>query len=202
MEVYLIGTGGHSKQVIDIYLENGCKILGAFDDFKTGLFYRNIPILGKLEDVEYKISKDSNIFITFGDNNYRLELYKKFKNYNFINCVSQRSIISSTCKLGFGNYIGNFSKIGEDSNIGNFNIFNEGCIIGHDNIIGDFNHISLNSSTGGNVIIGNLNLISIGSSIIPKIKIYDNNIIGSGSVVIKNINFNTKNIGVPSKRIL
>lgn len=202
MEVYLIGTGGHSKQIIDIYLENDYKILGAFDDFRTGLFYRNIPILGKIEEVENTISKDSNIFITFGDNNYRMELYKKYKSYNFINCISSKSVISPTCKLGFGNYIGNFSKLGEDCIIGNFNILNEGCIIGHDNIICDFNHISLNSSTGGNVVIGNLNLFGIGSSIIPKVQIYDNNIIGAGSVVIKSINFDSKSIGVPSKLIV
>ena len=202
MEVYLIGAGGHSKQVIDILIENGYNIIGAFDNFKKGIFYRDIKVLGTIKEIINIAPSNSNLFITFGDNNYRQEIYNNYKSiYKFINCISRRSTISSTCKLGYGNYIGNYSKLGEDCLIGNFNIFNEGCIIGHDNIIGDFNHFSLNSSLGGNIIVGNLNLFGINSSVIPKIKVYDNNIIGANSLVIKNINFNTTNVGVPTKII-
>jgi sugar O-acyltransferase (sialic acid O-acetyltransferase NeuD family) len=202
MEVYLIGTGGHSKQVTDILIENEYNILGAFDNFKKDITYRNIKILGNIEEIENIVPINSNLFITFGDNNYRQVIYTKFKdNYNFINCISGKSTISPTCILGYGNYIGNYTKLGEDCLIGNLNILNEGSIIGHDTIIGDFNHLSLNSSTGGNVIIGNLNLFGINSTVIPKIKIYDNNIIGANSLVIRNIKFNSTNVGIPSKII-
>jgi len=198
-KIFIIGAGGHSKQVIDIFLSKNISIGGIFDDFKEGYHYRNIKILGKINDLNKLIPKGENLFITFGDNNYRMNLYKKFQDYNFPNCIHINSYISDTAKIGFGNYIGCFAKLGEDCQLGNFNILNEACIVAHDNYIGDYNHLSINVSTGGNVIIGNLNLIGIGASIIPKVIILDNNILGAACLVNQNINFDLKCVGVPIK---
>jgi acetyltransferase EpsM len=199
--IYIIGAGGHAKQVIDILLDNSYQICGIFDSYRSGYFYRNLPILGTIDDVLSIVPKNSNLFITFGDNKYRMDLYLKFKEYNFPNCISKQSYISQSTKIGYGNYIGCFTKIGEDCVVGNFNILNEGSIVAHDNFINDFNHLSINTSTGGNVIIGNLNLIGIGANILPKMTILDNNTIGAGCLVNKNIHFESKCIGVPMKII-
>lgn len=200
--VYLIGAGGFSKQVIDSYLFYNIKILGIFDDFRTGLFYKNIPIIGKIDMVHSIIKPKENIFITLGDNNIRKNIVSNMIDiFSFPNCIRPNSDIPSTLDIGKGNYIGVFSKLGEDSYIGNFNFINECTILAHDTKIGDFNHLSPNVSIGGNVIIGNTNMIGTSAIIIPKITIGNNNIIGAGSVVIRNIDNNSTNVGNPAKQI-
>lgn len=201
-QVFLVGAGGFSKQVIDAYLSHNTKILGIFDDFRTGVFYKDIPILGKITEVENILKSKENIFITLGDNNIRKSLALNFNSkYFFPNCFRPNSDVPSTINIGKGNYIGSYSKLGEDSYIGNFNFINECVILAHDTYIGDFNHLSPNVSMGGNAIIGNTNMIGTSAIIIPKIKIGDSNTIGAGSVLIKNVENNSTIVGNPGRQI-
>ena len=200
--VFLIGAGGFSKQVIDAYLSHNTKILGIFDNFRTGLFYKNIPIIGKINDIDNILKQKENIFITLGDNNIRKNLALSLNNkYTFPNCFRPNIDIPSTVNIGEGNYIGSYCKLGEDSYIGNFNFINECTILAHDTKIGDYNHLSPNVSMGGNVVIGNTNMIGTASIIIPKIILGNDNIFGAGSVIIKNVDNNSTYVGNPAKKI-
>ena len=201
--VFIVGTGGHSKQVIDAFLDNGIKIEGAFDDFRTGIFYRDITILGSFKDIDAIVPSGENLFITLGDNQVRKKLHFIFKDrYNFPNCIRPSAEIpKDTVILGEGNYIGSFCKLGEDSAIGNFNIINECSFIAHDTIIDDYNHLAPNSTICGSVIIGSENLIGAGAIILPKIRIGNNNKVGAGAVVIKDIKDNCVYVGNPAKKI-
>ena len=200
--VYLIGAGGFSKQVIDTYLSHNVKILGIFDDFRKGLFYKNIPILDRIDNVQNIVKSNENIFVALGDNTIRKNIISKLINrYSFPNCYRPNSDIPTTLNIGEGNYIGSFTKLGEDSYIGNFNFINECVILAHDTKIGDYNHLSPNVSMGGNSIIGNTNMIGTSAIIIPKIKIGNNNTIGAGTVVIRDIVDNSTVVGNPGKQI-
>jgi hypothetical protein len=61
--IFLIGGGGFAKQVIDIYKSRNFDIKGVFDNFKTGLFYRNVPIIGTIENIKNMIQTISNYII-------------------------------------------------------------------------------------------------------------------------------------------
>jgi sugar O-acyltransferase (sialic acid O-acetyltransferase NeuD family) len=200
--VFIVGTGGFSKQVIDAFIDSGIKIAGAFDDFRTGIFYRDTRILGSFKDINTIVPNKENLFITLGDNHTRKELRLKLENYKFPNCIRPNAEIpKDTAILGEGNYIGSFCKLGEDSKIGNFNFINECTILAHDTIIGDYNHLAPNTSMGGNATIGSENLIGTGAIILPKIKIGNNNKIGAGAVVIKDTEDNSVYVGNPAKKI-
>jgi sugar O-acyltransferase (sialic acid O-acetyltransferase NeuD family) len=200
--VYLIGAGGFSKQVIDSYLSHNIKILGIFDDFRTGLFYKNIPIIGRIGAINSIVKPKENIFITLGDNNIRKNIANSLNNkYRFPNCFRPNIDMPSTVNIGEGNYIGSYCKLGEDSYIGNFNFINECTILAHDTKIGDYNHLSPNVSMGGNSVIGNTNMIGTSAIIIPKTLIGDDNTIGAGSVVIRNIDSKSTYVGNPAKKI-
>jgi sugar O-acyltransferase (sialic acid O-acetyltransferase NeuD family) len=200
--VYLIGAGGFSKQVIDAYLSHNVKILGIFDNFRKGLFYKNIPILDSIDNIQNIVKSNENVFVTLGDNNLRKNIISKLINkYSFPNCYRHNSDIPTSLKIGEGNYIGSFAKLGEDSYIGNFNFINECVILAHDTSIGDYNHLSPNVSMGGNAIIGNTNMIGTSAIIIPKIKIGNNNTVGAGTVIIRDITDNSTIVGNPGKQI-
>lgn len=200
--VFLIGTGGFSKQVIDAFIDSGIKVAGAFDDFRTGVFYRDTKILGSFKDIDAIVPKRENLFITLGDNHIRKEIRLKLNGYHFPNCIRPSAEIpKNTAILGEGNYIGSFCKLGEDSIIGNFNFINECTILAHDTNIRDYNHLAPNTSMGGNATIGSGNLIGTNAIILPKVKIGNNNKIGAGAVVIKDINNDSVYVGNPAKQI-
>jgi acetyltransferase EpsM len=201
--VYLLGAGGFSKQVIDAFLASNITIGGIFDDYRTGIFYRHTQILGSINSVESTINHGESLFITFGDNNIRHAIATKYlSNYDFPNCIRPNSDIPhDTCKLGRGNYIGSYVKLGEDSIIGDFNFINECAILAHDTCIGNFNHLCPNVSLGGNARIGDCNLIGTGAVILPKIEIGNNNSCGAGSVIIRNIENAATYVGNPARQI-
>jgi sugar O-acyltransferase (sialic acid O-acetyltransferase NeuD family) len=198
--MFIFGAGGHSKQCIDIFINNGYLIEGIFDDHKKGFHY-NYRIIDTIDNAKLYIDKKSELFIGIGDNIIRNDIYDKFKDYNFINCISKNSYISPSAILGDGNYIGNNVCILSDVVIGNGNILNESCNVPHDCRIGNFNHISISSTLGGNVVVGHFNLLGLNSTILPNLKIGNNNILGAGSVLLSNISDCQKFVGIPAKCI-
>lgn len=186
MNVYIIGAGGHSKQIIDVFKLNNIFIKGIFDDNKTNFHY-NIKIIDKINMIHKYLEPNDKLFCAIGNNNIRKEICNKFDCNIFINCIHPLSFVSDSVKIGNGNYIGSFVSILGDTVIGNHNILNDGCKIPHDNIIGNFNHISLNVTLGGNVNIGDIILIGLNSTILPNLYISDGTIIGGGTVITKNI---------------
>ena len=199
-EVWLIQSGGHCKQCIDIFLDNGYTIKGCFDNWCKGEFYRDVKIIDTLDNICKYVNNNDPIFCTIGDNKKRKELVEKYPFYNWVNCISKYSYISSSVKIGKGNYIGVGTKILSDCKVGNFNIINDGSTMTHDNEIGDFNHLAPNSSLGGKVKISNNCLIGTNATVNPNISINNNNIVGSGGVVVKNIEKESIIVkGVPAK---
>jgi len=198
-EIYLIGSGGHAKQVIDI-LPLGPRIMGIFDDQKTGEWY-GYPILGTLDDlhlmIQVKGPEKVNLFCCIGDNQTRRNIMNRFHDCNWINCIAKDAKISKSVKLGNGNYIGQGVKILADTIIGDGNIINESATVTHDIIIGNWNHIAPGTVICGNVTISDLNLFGANSTLIPKIKIGHMNIFGAGSVINKDIGNFGKYVGVP-----
>jgi sugar O-acyltransferase (sialic acid O-acetyltransferase NeuD family) len=200
--VYIVCAGGHAKQVCDVFISRGYDVKGAFDDKKTGIFYRNIPVIGTMSDFyNYESKQNQSFFCTLGDCMTRKNICERRTDLIWINCISPYSYISETAIMGYGNYIGVHSKILSDSRIGNFNIINDGSTVTHDNIIGNYNHIAPNASLGGNVSIGDLNLIGTNATINPTVKIDNNIIIGSNCMVNKNLTISGTYIGVPCKLI-
>ena len=201
-QVYLIGAGGHAKQVADVFLDSGYEILGAYDDTKAGIFYRGIPIIGTLTDLDsYSGSMKDEIplFCTIGDNPTRQRIVNRYPELKWANCISPQAYISPTVTLGKGNYIGVHARLLSETKVGDFNIINDGATLTHDNTLGDFNHIAPNASLGGRVRIGNLNLIGTNATLNPDTMIRDQITIGSGSVVIRPCLQAGTYIGVPSR---
>jgi len=203
--VYIIGAGGHSKQVIDIFLENGREIAGVFDDHKIGPFYRGTRIIGTSRDAaKYaNANGDGSFFCAIGDNDQRKRVTEELVDWvhDWTNCISKTAYVSPSVRMGRGNYIGNHGKVLADSAIGDFNIVNEGATLTHDNLIGDYNHVAPNASLGGRVKLGNSNLIGTNATINPDVHLGDGFTIGSGSVVLRSLQNPGTYVGAPCRRI-
>lgn len=204
MDVYIIGSGGNSKVIVDICELNGYNINGFFDDKYNGnnqLIYHKYQIIGKIDDIiEYQ---DINVINSIGDCVIRNKIFQKLKGLNFkwINCIHPKSCISPTAKIGIGNIICYGSFINSDTIIGDFNLINTYAVIEHDCTIGNFNHIAPKSTMCGGIIIGDINLMGAGTTIIPCKTVGSNNIVGAMTVIINNIGDKCTIVGIPGKII-
>jgi sugar O-acyltransferase (sialic acid O-acetyltransferase NeuD family) len=202
---YVIGTGSHSKVIIDTALENKINITGVLD-YNPHNHNEHLPnnILGiKVYPYGFEV-KDSSYFIMgIGDQMPRYNVYNECinKGFKFSNLISNKASISTFSKLGNSVFINSGVRINANSHLGNNNIINTNSSIDHDVLIGNDCHIAPGVTVCGNVKIGNNVFIGAGSTIQNSITIGSNVIIGSHSNVNKNINDNSVNFGNPCKFI-
>lgn len=196
--IALIGAGGHCKVIIDlIELLNKFKIVGVYDDHKTG-YFNGYRILGNTKEIDSKIN---NFIVTIGNNRVRKKIYESNLNLNWITLIHPSVIISKNVKVGEGTVICAGSIIQPDVVIGKHCIINTGASIDHESVIGDFCSISPHATVCGQVKIRNMCFIGANSTIIQCLEIGSNSIIGAGSVIIRHVENEMKVVGNPGKKI-
>ena len=207
-EIFIIGSGGHSRVVIDTFNNKNFIIKGIIDLNYSKLKSENekilgFPVVGNVDYLKDINDEKVSIFFAVGDNKLRKKISSEsiFKKFSHPSVVGKNTIVSEFTKIGIGTYIASGSIINSEVNIGNYCIINTGSIIEHEVSIGDFSHVGPGSKVAGRVQIGSNVLIGIGVSIKNDVKIGNNVTIGAGSVVINNIENNSKVAGVPAKDI-
>ena len=204
VDVYILGAGGHSKQVIDILLEQESqyRVAGVFDDAKEigSLYYRGVVVLGDTGAAQEYLDTDGEamLFCGIGDNATRKRVVRQFDRARFANVVASNASVSATVVVGRGNYIGRFANVSADTCLGDFNILNDGCCVTHDVYMGHFNHVCPHAVLGGGVSVGDVNLIGTGATVNPRVRVGSYNKIGSGAAVVKDVLRNGVTVvGVP-----
>ncbi|MFL2754511.1 MAG: acetyltransferase [Gammaproteobacteria bacterium] len=209
MNIVIVGTGGHSKVIVDIIQkEQKYEIVGFIDNnLPIGHKILEYQVLGKEEELDTLINKHE-IFggiIAIGDNVIRSKVEKKIKHickeFNFINCIHPRSNIAFNVIMGKGNVVMAGATINTSSQISNHCIFNTNCSVDHDNRIENFVSIAPNAVTGGNVEVGEYSVIGIGATVKNNVSISYNCIIGANSFINNDTKSNSVYYGTPAKFI-
>lgn len=196
----VIGSGGHSKVIIDILKRNNQKIYGIVSDDPKKKLANKSNFLGKLKSLFNLKDKNSyNIYIGIGDSGIRKKIYfelKKF-NFNFPPLVCPTAILSNDCKIGNGSFVNSGCILNTHCSVGIFSIINTGSTIDHETKIGNFSTICPGVNIAGQVKIGNNSFVGTGSVINNNLKLTSNLIVGSGSVVIKSLLKSGTAVGIP-----
>lgn len=192
----ILGAGGHARPVVECALAMGkvveCVIDLSFKGKDESIL--SVPVKG-LDALD----ESSEVFIAFGDNEKRKELYDKYRD-RVVTLVHPTAKVAEGAVIGNGTYVGQGAIIGADVKIGANCIINTGCIIDHECVIGDDCHITPGVRIAGRVKVEGGTYIGIGSSIKDNISIC-RCIIGAGSVVVKEIMEEGTYVGVPAKKI-
>ena len=200
-QIVIIGSGGHSRMIIECAQCLKYKVKYIIDiskkkDVEEKIL--NIPV----KNLVYlkKIKKKTKVFLAIGDNIRRAKFYNKYKlYYNFINLIHPSSYVAKNITIGKANFIAPKAVVNSLGKIGNNSIINSGSIIEHECEINDNVHIGPGSILCGrskaklNVFIGS------GSIIFPKIVIEKNCVVGAGSIVINKTSPNSLYLGSPAK---
>lgn len=202
--ITIIGSGGHTKVVIDVIEAEGkYKIEAIVCDFaKPGTEILGYKVIGGLD-----MLKDLPQFgiIAIGDNFFREQHEAKIKelcpDFEFVSAVHPSAIVSKHATIGAGMLIQAGAAIKADTQIGNHCIVNSNVSIGHDIVIDDYVTIGPGAMVGGFTRIGKGSAVNVGSVVRDRITIGEYSIVGMGAVVTRDIPAYVVAYGNPAKII-
>lgn len=191
--ILILGSGGHSKVLIEILELQKIDIIGIIDPNRTtGEVYQGVPVVAKdIQVNEFdpsKISIVNGIGSIPGNDNRWLESQRfRSKGFSFQSVIHPSAILSSELKLGDGVQIMAGCILQSHVSIGEDVIINSGSVIDHDCIIGDQSHIAPGVTLSGGVKVGAKAHLGTGTVVIQNISIGNNVVIGAGSVIFKDV---------------
>jgi UDP-N-acetylbacillosamine N-acetyltransferase len=197
-KLVIVGAGGQSKSVADIFLQSNPKSSVVFVDLHSAPDKKilGFPVIKETQDHVI-----TGLIVAIGDNITRKRVFEKYSKFVFSNVISKNAHIGLQSKIGKGNFIANFCHVGPDAVLGDNNIVNNGAIIEHEATVGSHCHFAPRSVVSGQCKIGDNVFMGVGAKLINNISICSNVIIGAGSTVIKNITEPGTYVGSPALKI-
>lgn len=195
--IYIFGSSGHAKVIIDIVISNNKTVAALVDDNPLSAELMNIPIISTSL---FEFTCDMYFLIAVGNNRFRKNIVTK-NNFKYDNAIHKTASISNFVKLGIGNVVMPSSVINADATIGNHCIINSNSVVEHDCFLEDFVHISPSAALAGNVFVGEGAQVGIGACVKQGIKIGRWSTIGAGSVIINDVPDYAVVVGNPGRLI-
>jgi sugar O-acyltransferase (sialic acid O-acetyltransferase NeuD family) len=203
--LWILGSGGHAKVVIETVRKEGCHEISGILDGKLGRrdqLLRGIPILGEVHRDDIARHQVRQAVIAIGDNRARERIARDLNELVAWRSVSDPSaLLNAENEPGDGTVVLAGVLVQPDSRIARHVILNTACTVDHDCAIGDFVHIGPGCQIGGGVEIGEGTQLGFGASVAPGCRIGKWSIIGAGSVVVDDIPDNSVAIGVPARLV-
>lgn len=198
--VFILGSGGHGKVVIDAILcSRPSSQVFLFDNSP-----KNSSVLGHIVSKGYPWEEANNVakvHIAVGSNSQR----KHLGSLALENGVELETVIHPTAHIGSGVSIGQGCFIGPHAvlnpncKVGMGTIVNSGAIVEHDCDIGTFSHLAPGAVVAGGVVVGNNCFLGANSVVKEGITIAPGVVIGAITFVNKDIQGAGTFFGVPAQ---
>lgn len=200
-KVIVVGYSGHSYSLIDSLIDLNFQIHGYIDIHERLSNPYNLNYLGDDNYYLNNQSKNYKYVVAVGNNKKRYDVSKRIRESKNLlaTIIDKTSVISSSCIIRDGTFIGKNVIINSQSKIGHDVIINTGSIIEHECSIKDNVHVAPGSVICGGVIICEGTFIGANTVVKQGIEIGKHSIIGAGSVVLQDVKPYSKIYGNPAK---
>jgi len=210
--IYLIGSGGHARSILEILLFNFASqdILIVDYDVSTLNSYFEKSILGcsvvkiSLDDLPDIFGLEDRVYISVGNLYERKKILHSIarKNVVFPSTIAHSALVSSTADISeVGVSIHHRAYVAPLVSLGDFTIVNSGAILEHEVVVGHNSHIGPGAIITGRCKIGCNVFVGAGAIVTNSAKVADNVTIGAGAVVVCDLlEENSIYIGVPAKK--
>ncbi|MGD6793064.1 acetyltransferase [Metabacillus indicus] len=202
----IIGTGGHSKTVLEALMSKSTfsKVTFYTKFFPDSSFFNSYKVVRVEESASANFDQSIEAWhVAIGDVFIRDRKMQELINHHrqLPPILHDHSCVSKSASIGAGSFINAGAVINADAYIGKGCIINTLASVDHDCIISDYVNIGPGSNLAGTVTVGSRTDIGTGVSIIPGITIGTGCIIGAGSVVVRDVPDNTLVYGAPARVI-
>lgn len=201
--LFLIGTGGHAKVVLDALHQIGEQSITIYlvdeNPDRIGAILWDQPI-GHFDQA---VVEGGAFHVCIGANGIRARLFALARQvgarpYTIFHPLSSRG---QGARYGHGTFLAAGARVGPDAVLGDGCIVNHNAVIDHDCVLGDFCHVAPGATLAGNVRLGHGVLVGAGANILPGTRIGDGATIGAGAVVLEDVPPQSRYAGVPARKI-
>ena len=203
--VWIIGTGGHARVVLDLARSAG-RIVNAFiepaadrDTGETPAFTDGFTVLRGLDTLADLESPA--VAVAIGDNAHRRESTEEAERYGAVSStlIHRSALVEDSALLDAGAQVCIGAVVGSGALIGRGAIVNSGAIVEHECAVGDFAHVCPGAVLAGRVTVGPGAFIGLGARVIQGVTIGDGAVVGAGAVVLDDVPAGVTVVGVPAK---
>ncbi len=181
-KLLLIGAGGFGRVVLE---HASSRYDCAFLDDADVSFVDDVPVIGKIDDMERFFPEYRLIIVTIGNNALRAKLYKRaaFIGYVFPSIIHPSAYVSPRAHIGSGCVILNNAVVQNNARCGAGCILNPGVELHHDSTIGSYCLIYTNSVVRSLTQVGDGVWIGSNVTISTSAVVSDDAIIEDGETV-------------------
>ncbi len=194
--LFLFGSGGHAKVVLDAARLQGYQVLAVFDDdpARAGTRLMDCPLPGGREAL-LAWCRSSGVqtgIVAIGNNPARIAMGDWLAAHGFAlaSVVHPAAVVTSSARIGAGTLIMPGVVVNADACIGGNVILNSGAIVEHDCTVGDGAHVAPGAVLCGGVSVGAGTLVGAGAVVLPGVRIGAGLLVKAGAVVARDMGGN------------
>lgn len=203
--IAIIGAGELGQQIAHLGLKNGYAIVGFFDDWANESTVMDLPVFGKLEDIDNKADCFDALVVGVGYKHFafREQIFDTLhKKYDFATIIDKSDVIDPTAIIGDGCVLYPNVTIDKGVRVENNALLNISVTVGHDSVVGAHSFICGGALFAGRVNLGKCSFVGIHASLSDDIEIASNTIVGAHSLVLHPVNEEGGcYVGVPAQKI-
>ena len=203
LPLWVIGSGGHAKVVIDAARASGrFEIAGLLDDDERhrGTTVLGVLVLGAVDAETITTLGAEHAVIAIGANAVRARIAARLNGLvSWASVVHPTASIAPDASVGPGSVVMAGAIVQPDCVIGAHVILNTAASVDHDGTLGDYCHVGPGSHLAGNVRVGEGALLGVGTSVIPGCVIGAWSTVGAGAVVVRDLPPWVTASGVPAR---
>jgi sugar O-acyltransferase (sialic acid O-acetyltransferase NeuD family) len=201
--LWIIGSGGHAKVVIETVRASGTfRLAGILDDRadRRGERVLDVPIRGvPSPEVVGRLGVELAV-IAIGRNRARAEMAERLDGLvAWATVVHPSACVARTARLGAGAVVFAGAIVQPDAAIGRHTILNTASSTDHDCIVADFAHLAPGVRLAGEVRVERGAFLGVGSCVLPQRSVGAWATVGAGGVVVHDIPGGTTAVGVPAR---
>lgn len=202
--LWIIGTGGHARVVLDLALACGFAIKGFIEPTNepvTAPFTNGYSVLrgmDTLRDIE-----SPAIAVAIGDNTHRRETSARAvaMGGRATTLIHPSALIEASAAIEPGAQVCIGAIVNAAARVGAGAIVNSGAIVEHECTVGAFTHVCPGVNLAGRVGVGDGAMIGLGASVIQGVTIGTDAVIGAGAVVLGDVPAGATVVGVPARAV-
>lgn len=198
--LWIIGTGGHAKVVIESARAAGLEVAGLIDErpHVHGTKVLGSVVIGGVSS----IPDGAPCVVAVGDSRVRERIVLELDGrVTWARVIHPRAEIAHDVVIGDGTVVFAMAVVQPASDIGRHAIINTAAVVEHDNSVGDFAQLATGAKLTGGVGVGAGTFIGAGAVVLPGVRVGAWSIVGAGAVVTRDVEAGLTVAGVPARTL-